>query len=212
LKIAVLQLQEAGHISDANVAGKSLIPYLGGTTPNNFVKKEVKQSSWLAGCLKGGMKKIEQAHLKPKGKSSEIIFANEFGGDEKTFPFDLAEKLIRSAPNLRNKLLWSLIAASGIRVSEAQTMFETDVIIDASALDSKLQKRRRVTSKKVVVIDPDTRRSKLKGYLTETEINQLPPKGRKNSDTYLIEPFASMFWQYLAEYKAEENLKKKGGQ
>lgn len=208
-RIALLQLQEAGHISDVNVANKGLIAQLGGTEPSNIVKNAVKQSSWLAGCLKGGMKTIKQAHLKPKSKSPDIIFADEFGGDEKTFPFDLAKELIGSASNLRDKLLWSLIAASGIRISEAQTMFEADVVIQTSARDGKLQKQRRVTSKKVFVIDPDTRRSKLKGYLTETEINRLPHKGREHPDTYLIEPFASLFWRYLAEYKSDENRKEK---
>jgi len=208
-RISLLQLQEAGHISDVNVANKGLVSHLGRAEPSNFVKNAVKQSSWLAGCLKGGMKTIKQAHLKAKSRSSDILFADEFGGDEKTFPFDLAKELIGNAPNLRDKLLWSLIAASGIRISEAQTMFEADVVIQTSVRDGQSQKQRQVTSKKVFVIDPSTRRSKLKGYLTETEINQLPHKGREHPDTYLIEPFASLFWRYLAEYKVEENRKEK---
>jgi integrase len=208
-RIALLQLQEAGHISGVNVANKGLIKHLAKVESSSFVKNAVRESSWLAGCLKGGMKTIKQAHLKPKSKSSDLIFADEFGGDEKTFPFDLAKELINSATNLRDKLLWSLIAASGIRISEAQTMLEEDVVIQRSTKDGKLQKNRLITSKKVFVIDPNTRRSKLKGYLTETEINQLPHKGREHPDTYLIEPFASLFWKYHSEYKADENRKEK---
>ena len=208
-RVACLQLEEAGYIKPSNVAGSALIENFGRSSPSQAVRSAVRQSSWLAGCLNGGMKTIKKAHLKPKSKASEIIVTNEFGGDEKTFPFDLAKKLIKSAPNLRDKLLWSLIAASGIRISEAQTMFESDVVIKTTAKNGKLQKERRITSKKLFVIDPESRKSELIKYLSEAEINQLPHKGRERPDTFLIEPFASMFWRYLAEYKADENKKEK---
>jgi integrase/recombinase XerD len=207
-RVALLQLTEAGYIDGATkVAGSGLIKYLGTVEPQESVKRAVRQSSWFAACINGGMKKIKQAHLKPKSKSSEIIVSDEFGGDHKTFPFDLAKGLINSAPNLRDKLLWSLLAASGIRISEAMSMFESDVVIQTSARKGKLKDQRWVTSKKVFVIDPDSRRSELIPYLSETEINSLPHKGRERPDTFLIEPFASIFWRTLAEYRADENRK-----
>jgi integrase/recombinase XerD len=196
-RVALLQLTEAGYIDGATkVSGSGLIKYLGTVEPQESVKRAVRQSSWFAACINGGMKKIKQAHLKPKSKSSEIIVSDEFGGDHKTFPFDLAKGLINSAPNLRDKLLWSLLAASGIRISEAMSMFESDVVIQTSARKGKLKDQRWVTSKKVFVIDPDSRRSELIPYLSETEINSLPHKGRERPDTFLIEPFASIFWRH----------------
>lgn len=60
---------------------------------------------------------------------------------------------------------------------------------------------------KVLIVDPDTRRDQLIGYLSEHEINQLPHKGRASPKTFMIEPFASMFWMALAEYKADEFAK-----
>lgn len=207
-RVALLQLTEAGYIGRTNtVAGSGLLTQLGSVEPAESVKRAVRQSSWFAACVNGGMKKIKQAHLKPKSKSPEIIVSDEFGGDHKTFPFDLAKDLINSAPNLRDKLLWSLLAASGIRISEAMTMFESDVVVQTSARKGKLKDKRWVTSKKVFVIDPDTRRSELKQYLTETDINSLPHKGRERPDTFLIEPFASIFWRTLVEYRRDENRK-----
>lgn len=208
-RIAVMQMEEAGHISPSNMASNPLIEMLGSSTPSQAVKAAVRESSWLAGCLSGGMKTIKKANLKPQSKASEVIVADEFGGDERAFPYDLVKSLINSAPNLRDKTLWSLIAASGIRISEAQTMFESDVVIETVPKTGRKQHGRRIASKKVFVIDPETRKQKLRRYLTESEIRQLPHKGRKEPDTYLIEPFASMFWKSLAEYKASENKKEK---
>src|SRR5690554_297520 len=197
-RISLLQLQEAGYINNDKLIGGGVIEKYNTASSGKHLNKAIKESSWLAGCINGGVKKVKQAHLKPRNKPSQIIVTDEFGGDDKTFPFDLAKDLIESAPNLRDKLLWSLIAASGIRISEAQTMFEADVVIQRSSKPGNLQNSPRVISKKVFVIDPDTRRPELIRYLSENEINDLPHKGRDLPDTYLIEPFASMFWRYLA--------------
>jgi hypothetical protein len=203
-RIQCLQLAEAGHINSLMATvGSSLIKRLEAETPNEYVKRAVRQSSWFAGCINGGMKRIKVANLRPRSKASTVIFTDELGGDEKTFPLDLAVTLIKSAPNLRDKVLWSLIAASGIRISEAQTMFESDVVIETSSNTGRLQRKKWVTAKRVLVIDPDSRRSELIRYLSECEINQLPNKGRARPETYLIEPFASLFWGYLAKYKAD---------
>jgi integrase/recombinase XerD len=209
-RVASLLLEEGGFIDRQNIQTSGIIERIGKDTPNDAVQRAVRQSSWFSACLRGGMKTIKKTHLKPVCKPTDIIYADEFGGDEKTFPYDLAESLIKKAPNLRDKLLWSLIAATGIRISEAMTMFESDVIIETSVKpDMPTGSQRRVISKKVLVIDPDTRRSKLILFLSETKINSLPHKGREHPDTYMIEPFASLFWRYLAEYKADQNKKAK---
>ena len=191
LRIALLELEASGYIDDANA---SMLPitvakYI--TTPPK-IKAAIKSTSWLAGCIAGGYKKIKTTGLKPKSKVKTTIYADEFGGDEKTFPIDKCRELIESAPNLRDKTLWSFIAASGVRYTEAATVTLDDV-------DTKLRK--------VVIIDPDTRRDMFKGYLTESQINKLDHKGRTHPETFLIEPFNSMFWRYFAEYIESEYKK-----
>jgi integrase/recombinase XerD len=114
-----------------------------------------------------------------------------FGGDDKAFPIDKCLDLIQSATCSRDKMLWSLLAASGPRVSEALTMLEQDIKPGESELN------------RVKIIDPSTRRNVLIKYLTESEINALPHKGRAHFQTFLIEPFASMFWIALEEYKTD---------
>ncbi len=193
LRIALLELEANGYIDDANA---SMLPititkYI--TTPPK-IKAAIKSKSWLAGCIAGGYKKIKIKGLKPISKAKTTIYADEFGGDDKTFPIDKCRELIESAPNLRDKTLWSLIAASGIRYTEAATVTLADI-------DTK--------SRKVVIIDPDTRRNIFKNYLTESQLNKLDHKGRTHPETFLIEPFNSMFWCYFAEYIESEYKKEK---
>lgn len=168
------------------------------------VQKAIKESSWLNGCLYGGMRKIKRQHLKSKSSLSTIIHTDEFGGDEKTFPIDKCVELINSAKNIRDKLLWSYIAATGCRISEAQTSLKEDVVINISD-----NGKDTVVSKNIFIIDPDTRRELLSKYLSEEQINSLPHKGRSHPETFMIEPFASIFWNAYDEYTAFFRAKRK---
>lgn len=62
---------------------------------------------------------------------------DEFGGDEKAFPIDKCAELIDSAPSLRDKVLWSLTAASGCRISEALNMLKDDIVFKEKELHEK---------------------------------------------------------------------------
>jgi integrase len=209
-RVQCLQLADAGHIAPSSYAAETgLLPVSPREKPSEYLQRAVRQSSWFAGCLNGGIKRVKANNLKPKGKPSTIIFADEYGGDNKTFPLDLGVSLVKNAPNLRDKVLWSLIAASGMRISEALTMFENDIVIETATKARVIPNHQRVMTKRVLVIDPDTRRSELRKYLTESQINSLPHKGRSQPETYLIEPFSSLFWRYLAQYIAGENTKRK---
>lgn len=190
---ALLDMQSSGYISDSAV---SIIPLTAASYKDapKKVMAAVKANSWLAGCLAGGMKKIKVKHLAAKSKPSLLARTDEFGGDEKAFPIDKCKELIASATCLRDKLLWSLVAASGCRISEALTMMWADIHIDTE----------NPKNNKVFIIDPDSRRAELINYLTEVQINKLDHKGRTDPDTFLIEPFSSMFWQYLGLYSEEQ--------
>ena len=206
-RVACIQLKEAGILDNGQNYSASSLIRIGKSTPRDAIKEAVRQSSWFAACLAGGMKTIKQKHLKVKSEPSDTIYADEFGGDEKTFPLDKAVTLIKSAPNIRDKLLWSLLAASGIRISEALTMFKSDVKITLKPIKDRQKNKPIVTSKNVYVIDPATRLTELSKYMSEEEINRLPHKGRETPDTQMIEPFASLFWLYLDKYNEDEKKK-----
>jgi integrase/recombinase XerD len=169
------------------------------------IQKAVKESSWLSGCINGVMSTIKRKGLSPSVKSSTVAHTNEHGGDHLTFPIDLCSDLIKSAANLRDRTLWSLIAATGCRISEAQTMRWDDISIDVV----KNEKGEFTVNKEILIIDPATRKKTLKRHLTETEISSLPHKGRADNKTYPIEPFATMFWGYFDQYKKQEMKRNK---
>lgn len=101
------------------------------------------------------------------------------------FPLDYVLPLSSAATSWRDRALWLLLAASGIRISEALNLQWSDVDI---------------LNQKVYVLDPVGRR--LGGDLTAHE--QLRFKGREVSMTYLVQPFRQAFFQALEKYvKAE---------
>ncbi|RMR38209.1 Phage integrase [Pseudomonas syringae pv. coriandricola] len=195
-RIGFLELEARGYIESTAMSGFSLQREVSMESPQR-VRQAIKANSWLAGCMAGGAKKIKRKGLRPVSRPSELAHTDEFGGDEKAFPIDKCKELIEQATSLRDKVLWSLIAATGCRISEAQTMLEADIQINIKSPELN----------HVLIIDPDTRRDEFIHFLSEHEINQLPHKGRASPKTFMIEPFASMFWIALAEYKTDEFAK-----
>ncbi|MDD2133471.1 site-specific integrase [Pseudomonas kurunegalensis] len=198
LRLGMLELETHGMIVTSALSGFSLQTCVSVDAPAT-VRAALKRNSWLAGCIAGGAKRIKRAGLAPDSKPSDIAYTDEFGGDELCFPIDLCQKLIQKASSLRDKLLWCLLAATGCRISEALTMLSSDVLLSTSDLESN----------KVFVVDPATRHHILLKYLSEDQIHQLPHKGRKHSETFMLEPFSSMFWVTLEQYKTEEREKDK---
>lgn len=198
LRKGLIELEERGAITSASLSEFSLRTSVRIEAPTK-VRSALKSHSWLAGCIAGGAKRIKRAGLSPISKPSDLAFTDQFGGDELAFPIDKCVELIKKAPSLRDKVLWSLIAATGCRVSEALTMLISDVKPNTKSHENS----------SVAIVDPATRRHVLINYISEEIINQLPHKGRAHTDTYMIEPFASLFWIALAEYKQEEREKEK---
>jgi integrase/recombinase XerD len=193
MREALLQMQEAGYISELAISMMPLTTTKYRDAPKK-VSAAIKANSWLAGCIAGGVKKIRKKHLAPVSKPSSLAHTDEFGGDNKTFPIDKCGHLIQSADCLRDKVLWSLLAASGCRISEALTIMWDDIHIDIE----------NPRNNKVFIIDPETRLNVLIRYIPEEKLNKLDHKGRVNPGTFLIEPFASMFWKYLGLYHDEQ--------
>lgn len=107
--------------------------------------------------------------------------------DTKCFPLDKISSLIAGASCYRDAALWSLIAASGLRASEALQVLFDDVDID---------------ERKVYAIDPLTRESVAYSYsgISEGDFNRLSWKGRRTRYTLLIEPYGGLFFKYLELY------------
>lgn len=191
-------LEDAGLLLGGGGSTQPLVKY-GYVDTTAKVHAAIKQSSWLAGCISGGYKRLKKQGLGKKSKHQNVAYTDFEGGDDKTFPYDLAVILIKKARSLRDKVLWSHICATGCRISEALTTLIDDIIIDVNF----------PANNRIMIIDPDTRRNVLKKYLSEEQINKLPHKGRNTELTYPIEPFASLFWMYLEQYLNEERIKDK---
>ncbi|WP_032869068.1 site-specific integrase [Pseudomonas sp. PAMC 26793] len=198
MRDGLLQMQRSGYVSEALI---SIMPITITRHINapKAISASIKANSWLAGCIAGGAKKIKMQNLSPKSKPSSMARTDEFGGDDKAFPIDKCKALIDSAVCLRDKVLWSLVAASGCRISEALTMLMDDIEIDIEHPERN----------KIYIIDPGTRRDVLIDYMSEAELNKLDHKGRDKPETFLIEPFASMFWYNFGLYNEEQRAKEK---
>lgn len=101
------------------------------------------------------------------------------------FPLTYFSQLIAAATSWRDKALWTLLAASGIRTSEARKLLWDDIDIAAQ---------------KVYVLDPEGRR-----YALPRDIAEEPRfKGRSMGSTYLFPPLRQQFFDFLAEYQRHE--------
>lgn len=153
---------------------------------DRFQRRGILQSSMLAGVIAGGPQKRTATvlPLKIPSTSPDIL---------KSFPIDKAVELIENCSSYRDKALYSLYAASGCRQHEGLQLLWDDIDI---------QKR------KVKLIDPKSRSSFNEIYksLTNSEKQKLSWKGRTTSSTFLIEPFASMFFEYLEMYVRHEYI------
>lgn len=196
LRLGMLEMETNGYISSQKLSGFSLAQTIKMETPTS-VRAAIKSNSWLAGCLAGGARRIKRVGLSAISKPSTLAHTNLYGGDELAFPIDQCKKLIEAAPSARDKVLWSLMAASGARFSEIVTMLNEDVKMDIDPAFNQ-----------VLIVDPTTRHNLLIKYISSAEVYALPHKGRTHPQTFLIEPFASMFWIALEEYKNETSAQR----
>lgn len=139
-------------------------------------------SSMLSGVIAGGPK------LKPAHKSlvSDVVQYDK----DRAFPMDLVKPFVNCLSTERDKALFSLIAACGCRSSEARQILWEDIDVGART---------------VKLIDPK-RRVNHQSYsaLTPRERDKLVWKCRFTDDAFLIEPFASMFFEHLEKYLRNE--------
>lgn len=151
---------------------------------DRFQRREMIRTSMFAGVVAGGPK-VVNATVMPISVAPGAFKA------EKAFPFDKVALLIGNFRTRRDKALYSLYAASGCRQHEGLQLLWRDI---------------DPVKREVKLMNPNDRSNYQHVYraLTPSERDKLAWKARLTSDTYLIEPFASMFWTYLEEYVRHE--------
>jgi len=170
----------------------SLFPTIGSTTEvSRFRQTALSSRSMLAGVVAGGAKIQREAYLTP-----EVVDQNveEHYDYDSAFPIDSAQELISKGFNsYRDRAIYCLLAASGIRISEALALTWHDV--------DTVNRRILVRNPRIKSLD-----NVYQGYFTLEDRKKLPWKGRAHPHTLLIEPFASEFWRLLGLYMDHEYI------
>jgi len=136
----------------------------------------MRQNSMLGSVAKYAAKGIRRPRrMRTSGAEVQADVEN------KAFPIEHLTSLIDAATSWRDKALWLLLAASGIRTSEARNLLLEDVLPD---------------EQKVYVIDPSRRR-----FIPPKDVLEKPRfKGRTIAATYLFPPLRQKFFYALEQY------------
>ena len=136
----------------------------------------MRQNSMLGSVAKYASKGIRRPRrLRGTGNQAQQDTEN------KDFPLAHIAPLIEAATSWRDKALWLLLAASGIRTSEARNMRLEDILPE---------------ERRVYVINPSGRRFKPSSTIQE----QPRFKGRAIAATYLFPPLREWFFEALEQY------------
>ncbi|WP_084777103.1 tyrosine-type recombinase/integrase [Massilia sp. WF1] len=142
----------------------------------------LKHSTMLGGVIRFRGNKL----TRPKGLKQSSRQKSQVDVDSLDFPEDYFPALLQSTTSWRDRALWTLLLASGIRRSEALNLRWCDVDFAA---------------REVYVLDPNQQRY---GRLVPTDVRQLRFKGRSVSQTYMRLPYRNWFFEYLSRYRREE--------
>jgi integrase/recombinase XerD len=176
------RLSRHGLIEDNPLLSKQALLLL---PPRHKIPKnqrhKIVSNSMIAGVLAGGPK-----------FSKPSLFPNIQGGDKDTrsykdFPYDKIVDLLDALPNYRDKALYSFIAASGGRLHEALRILIEDIDLSART---------------VQLVNPNLRINDghYEAFSTADRRIISTWKGRETQQTFLIEPFKSLFFEYAGEY------------
>lgn len=169
----------------ALVDEQKLLPELGLKVPLAPLQaNRMKENSMLAGVIAHGPQ-LRQAV--PFDEDEQIKY-----DERRAFPYDKVSDLIEVMPTYRDKTIYSLLAASGCRTYENLQLLFEDL---------------NVTERSVRLVSPKSRPSEISYVaLSVEERDVLAWKGRATDLTFLIEPFASAFFEYLENYIRHEYI------
>lgn len=156
---------------------EGLIRALQGTVPVSLAEvQRMRQNSMLGSVAKFAPKGLRRPkRLRGSGRTGQSDTRH------KDFPIEHVKSLVEAATCWRDKALWLLLAASGIRTSEARNLLLDDIVAE---------------EQRVYVLDPDDRRFKPPSNVLEHPRF----KGRQIAATYLFPPFREWFFEALEQY------------
>lgn len=152
----------------------------GDKTISAFEKKRLQQNSMLGGVLR-----ICGPLQRPLRLRSPSERNGQVDDQRQNFPLSGMAAVLEAATCWRDKALWALLMATGIRKSEALNL-------RLEHIDPTLQTVR--------VEDPNL----LRFGREQTAQEDLKFKGRKTSKTIFFEPLKSVFFRYFEKYLKEE--------
>lgn len=156
------------------------VPYRSYMEFSRSNSQRIYQTSFLAGCISGGIK-ASYVNLLPKyyrGSARHYI-------GELRLNFHKLLEILPEIKNVRDRCLLALLAAGGERISEALQTLTIDIDPDTNS---------------VLAIDPSNRPSLYYEMgLSVSQVSGLRWKGRKNNSVFLIPPFDKIFWDSYAE-------------
>ena len=124
--------------------------------------------------------------MRPRGLRQSSRQQAQVDVDSLDFPEEYFPALLQSATSWRDRALWTLLLANGIRRSEGLNLQWCDIDFAARV---------------VYVLDPDLLRY---GREVAIEERERRFKGRSMSRTYLRQPYRDWFFEYLNRYRKEE--------
>ena len=170
-------------VSDAEWDYGPLLSAVDGAT--SFSAEEVQHLK--NSTLLGGVIRFRGGELKrPKGLRRSMRQQSQMDVDSLDFPEQHFPALLSSATSWRDRALWTLLLASGIRRSEALNLQWSDIDF---------------ATQEVYVLDPHLLRYGREVSLDEREQRF---KGRTVSRTYLRQPYRDWFFEYLSRYRKTE--------
>jgi integrase len=181
---------------DPSIINQSMIDYRplldavnGSTRLSRGEVKHIRQSSML-----GSLIRFRGGELsRPAGLAAPKIKVTQRDTKVFDFPMDKFSLLIDTAKSWRDRALWLLTAASGIRRSEALNLEWSHIDIE---------------QRMVYVLDPDYTRY---GRDLDEDERTNRFKGRVVSWTYLRQPYKDWFFEALLEYRKREYVLPRDG-
>lgn len=170
-------------VNDSEWDYRPLLEAVDGVT--TFSQEEVqhlKQSTMLGGVIRFRSGEL----MRPKGLRKSVRQQRQIDANGLDFPLEHFLALIDSTAFWRDRALWCLLLASGIRRSEALNLQWCDIDFE---------------KREVYVLDPELLRYGREMPQTERDLRF---KGRTVSRTYLFLPYRDWFFECISKYRKEE--------
>lgn len=149
----------------------------------------INKDNVFSSVIAGGAKIKNNVILKP---SKRGVAQKNIDNDKREFPISHVEKIISLNKDYLTKTIIALLAASGLRLSEALLLTFNDIDFVNRTIKIKNPKLRKLED--------------FNNYFTYEQQQELPFKSRTTENVFLIHPFDNIFWDCLQKYLVQERL------